>query len=106
MAGTVYLNNQIRSDIYDVVRNTWEITGNTNIGRFASKVVALGSRVFALAGWGAPSEMTNTVEEYHYDNKSWTMVPESMIQQRRYFGAISVPAVLFKNIPGGCSGVM
>jgi len=68
--------------------------------------VSLGTRVFALAGWGLPYSMTNTVEEYHYNNRSWTLVKNSMIQQRRYFGAMSVPALLFKNIPGGCSGVL
>ncbi len=86
--------------------NTWEITGNTNLGRASTQLVALGSRVFAVAGWGYPNEMTNTVEEYNYDSRSWTLVPNSMVQQRRYFSAISVPAFFFQNIKGGCVGVL
>jgi hypothetical protein len=61
--------------------------------------------VFAVAGWGDPYAMTNTVEEYHYYNRSWTLVPNSMVQPRRYFSAIAVPALFFQNIKGGCVGI-
>jgi hypothetical protein len=66
----------------------------------------LGKRVFALAGWGLPYSMTNTVEEYHYGNRSWTLITNSMFQERRYFAAISVPALFFQNVKGGCVGVL
>jgi len=56
-------------------------------------------------GWGDNLIQTNTVEEYHYDNRTWTLVPTSMIQPRRYFGALAVPALMFRDIPGGCIGV-
>jgi hypothetical protein len=48
---------------------------------------------------------TETVEEYHYDNRSWTLVPTSLTEPNTYFGAVAVPALLFRDIPGGCIGV-
>ena len=76
-------NTNYRADIYDIVNNSWKITGQSNIGRALSVLVTLGSRVFVLAGMSSSS--SNTVEEYHYHNNSWTIASKSMIQPRKYF---------------------
>ena len=47
---TRYDGNQTRSDIYNVINNSYKITGNTNIGRATSQLITLGNRVFVLAG--------------------------------------------------------
>ena len=101
----MYTGDQTRSDIYNILDNTWRSTGRTQIGRAMSQMVSSKTRVFVLAGWGGNLGHTNTVEEYHYDSGTWTLVPNLMVQPRRYFGAITVPALLFRDIPGGCVGV-
>jgi len=47
---TRLFGNPKRSDIYNVLNNTWEMTGNTTIGRSGSQLISLGKRVFVLAG--------------------------------------------------------
>ncbi len=109
IAGTLpFANqNQTRSDIYNIETNTWEVTGNTNLGRAGAQLISIGSRVFAMGGWGIPATLTTkTVEEYHYNNRSWTLLSNSMIQARRYVGALTVPALLFRDIAGGCVGTI
>jgi hypothetical protein len=46
-----------------------------------------------------------TSEEYHYDNRSWTVLGSTLQFFRLSYAVVSVPAMLFKNMPGGCVGV-
>jgi len=92
----------MQADIYNINENIWKRTGSTSKSRVGSQLVVLGGRVFALGGGYDP---TNVVEEFHHENGSWTIAPSLMIQRRQFFGSVAVPALLFKDIPGGCSGV-
>lgn len=82
------------------------MTGSTKIGRVASELLTLSSRIIVVAGWAGSAAITNTTEEYNYETGTWTLLTNNMIQSRRYLAAASVPAILFNNFPGGCVGVM
>jgi hypothetical protein len=101
----VYNGDQTQSDIFNIADNTWRSTGRTKIGRAMSQIVSSKTRTFVLAGWGGSLGHTNTVEEYNYDLGTWTLAPNSMVQPRRYFGAITVPALMFRDMLGGCVGI-
>ena len=78
-----------------------------NAGTFFqdSTLVAVGPRIIVLTALGLNLKVVPTSEEYHYDNRSWTILSSTLKLARMSYGAISVPAVLFKNLPGGCQGV-
>jgi hypothetical protein len=61
-------------------------------------------QVFVFAGYNGGA--VNIVEEYHQHNNSWTVAPKTLLYPRWHPGGITVPAHLFKNLPGGCLGVI
>jgi len=87
-----------RADIYDILTDTWKPTGNSINNHNAVMLIALGKRVFAIGGY--PNG--NQVEEFHFQNDSWSIVPNLMSASMSYPGVISIPAVLFNN----CIGVV
>ena len=90
--------------IYDLVKNEWESARSTATYRVAGDLVALGKRVFFMSGVNGPPE-TETVEEFHLSNKSWTLLEQKMRMGKRHFRAISIPALLFQNEIENCTGV-
>jgi len=67
--------------------------------------VALGNRVFAIGGHDGVANV-KTIEEYHSINNSWTSKTPSMFVGRHHARAVSVPAIWFDHLPGGCKGVL
>ena len=88
--------------IYNVLENKWQQAEDSFYDRWASAVVALGSRVFAVGGY--PNE--KIVEEFISSTKSWITVEATVLVGRRDHSMISVPAELFAHLPGGCTGIM
>jgi hypothetical protein len=48
--------------------------------------------------------MSNTIEEFIYESLSWVVLDLKLINQRVLYSAMSIPALLFKDLPGGCLG--
>ena len=68
-------------------------------------MVSVGQRIIVLTGQNSSTLVEPSVEEYHYDNRSWEVLSTTLKLARTSHAAISVPAVLFKNLPGGCQGI-
>jgi hypothetical protein len=65
----------------------------------------LKNQVLVIAGFNGGGAST-IVEEYHQHNNSWTQAPYNLLFRRWHHGGIAVPAHWFKNMPGGCVGVI
>ncbi len=61
--------------------------------------------IVILISGKANYEIIKTVEEYHHESRSWTIITNSMIKETRFSGAVAVSALLFRNIAEGCIGV-
>ena len=68
-------------------------------------MVAVGTRIMVFPGQNAFGLLEPSIEEYHYANRSWTVLSKNLKLPRMSYAATSVPAVLFKNMPGGCQGI-
>ena len=68
-------------------------------------MVSVGQRIIVLCGQNATHWVEPTAEEYHYANRSWTVLSITLKLGRMSYSALSVPALLFKNRPGGCQGI-
>ena len=77
--------------------------GNGKYDRRGASLVSLGQKVFALGGGYNPA--TTVVEEYIDCATVWNKISQKMRSHRRHFGAISVPASMFKDLEGGCGGL-
>ena len=99
--------NETTAELYDPVSNTWASTGSTQYARAGSSLVVLRQRVFALGGnWSpSPTSLSSTVEEYNIIFGTWSLARANLLGSRKSFGAVSVPAALFDNLPQGCVGV-
>ena len=70
-----------------------------------ASLVAIGQRLIVMVGVEAGNAPIYSSEEYHYENRSWTVLSTTLQSFRLSYAAISVPAILFRNMPGGCLGV-
>ena len=80
--------------LYDIANNSWEQIEYQDAN--GPELVNLNGRIFLIGELGL---------EYHYQNKSWTLIETNLTYPRELFSAASVPAVLFSNLPGGCEGI-
>jgi hypothetical protein len=89
-----------RVTIYDILSKNWTSLADTSVSRLAANLVFLGTRVFAIGG-----KRTNTIEEFHYDDRTWSPVSASIFDNRNGSQEVlSVPAEQFQHFPGGCVG--
>lgn len=84
--------------------NSWKRTADTNYPKYGSSLVTVGSRVIALPGIDSAGVVKNYVEEFDYETKTWTVLDAKLKQGRSGYAALSVPALMFKDMPGGCTG--
>jgi len=97
-------SSDVLGTLYDVSSSQFLPITPTTYGHRHNQILSLGRRVFVVAGYnGAPH---NIVEEYHQHNNSWTVVPTRLLNSRYHPSATIVPAHWFKNIPGGCQGII
>jgi N-acetylneuraminic acid mutarotase len=107
VVSTIPGGDERRSDIYDIAKNVWNLTGSTVNARGGTSLVTLGQIVFAIGGNSAPSptNLSATVEEYDTAMGTWSLVNATLITARMNFGVLSLPAALFSHLPQGCKGV-
>ena len=70
-----------------------------------SILTTVGNRLFALNAQNLDNLVGTTIEEYHNDNRSWTVLNATLKTARKSSSAVPVPAMLFNNVTGGCVGV-
>ena len=96
--------SDVQGTIFDISENQFLPISPTTYGHRHNQILSLGRRVFVFAGFNGAAN--NFVEEYHQHNNSWTVAPFQMIYPRFNLRAVAVPAHWFKNISGGCLGVI
>ena len=97
-------DSDVMGTIFDIASNKFLPISPTTYGHRYNRILSLGRRVFVFAGYNGAAH--NIVEEYHQYNNSWTVAPFSLLYSRYHPGAVAVPAHWFKNITGGCLGVI
>jgi len=100
VVGSDYTAFESSATLYNIEANTWNKLPDISVNRHGTSLVLLGTRVFAIA-----SDDTNVIEEFHYNNNTWSSVEAKLIVSRFHHGTIALPAELFQHLPGGCVGV-
>jgi hypothetical protein len=69
-------------------------------------LVTLGKQIFAVGGSGYNGYNVDVVEAFDESVGLWVPSTYPLFQPKRHLDAVAVPASLFKNLPGGCIGVL
>ena len=81
--------------------DAWLKLPETQVNHLGSRLVKLGSRIFAIDGYE-----TDTVEEFFAANNTWSLIGIKPINSYQgHQSLVSLPAALFAHLPGGCKGV-
>ena len=98
-SGTVPFYNLVA--LYNPFNNTWDKLEDAPQSRCGTRLVQLGSRVFAVDGFN-----NDLVEEFVLETETWKPVEvELLIKRDGYHSLLALPAILFSHLPGGCHGV-
>lgn len=88
--------------IYNPETNSWTSLPDSKVNHKGSRLVKLGSRIFAIDG-----RDTDTVEEFFATNATWSLIGLKPINKYDgYHSIVAVPASLFTHLPRGCKGVL
>jgi len=87
-------SNLKTAQLYNVASNKWSMTGSMNKERYGAEMVISNGRILIFGGRDS-SEALDSVEEYHPDNKSWTILGKHMKTPRFCFSAAVVPRSMF-----------
>ena len=93
------------ASVFDMMGKQWELTENMTYGHFKTDLIALGSRVFVLGGSQVDGTEQQTVEEYNYLSRTWSVVKVGLLGPRTFSRSISLPDNLFNGIVGSCTGI-
>jgi hypothetical protein len=86
---------------YNPRADTWIKLADSGTNHWGSRLVKLGSRIFALDG-----HVIDSVEEFKMADNTWTNVETKLINSYDgYHSVLSLPSSLFAHLPGGCKGV-
>ncbi len=92
--------------LYSIKNNSWLKLDNVKYIRRGSSLVNLNGRFFVMGGENVDNKaVTDIVEEFIYETKSWvtqTLKPSTVMG---YSSAIALPAQLFAYQIGGCKGL-
>ncbi len=89
------------ASVYCITSNTFTALSNVTVNRGGSKLLQLGCRIFVTDGHGGP-----TVQEYLPSTMTWAPISVNLKTfHKGHHGGVTVPASLFANIQGGCTGV-
>ena len=81
--------------------NSWAILQETTTSHRGTRLVQLGSKIFAIDGVSS-----DLVEEFELETSTWTPVDVKLqVTRGGYHSLLSLPAKLFSHLPGGCQGV-
>jgi hypothetical protein len=89
------------ASLYNVKNNTFKQLTDVALNRAGAKLINFGDRIFAADGHGGSS-----VEEFFPATNTWTHILVDLKEWRGgHFGSVVLPASIFVNIYGGCTGV-
>ena len=86
---------------FDPKAETWTELESTIQDKRDTRLVELGSRIFAIEGY-----TTDDVEEYVLLTDTWKPVDVKLLARRNgWHSLLALPADMFSHLPGGCEGV-
>jgi hypothetical protein len=101
VVGSEERNYSHSAAIYNPTDNTWRMLEKTATSHFGSRLVQLGSRIFATDGY-----QTGLVEEFILETYTWKPVDVKLqVRRNGYHSLLALPAHLFSHLQGGCQGV-
>jgi hypothetical protein len=101
LVGSEMVSAYYTAVIYNPLTKTWTQLEDMAVKRRGTRLVALGSRYFAMEGF-----RTNNIDEFDLDTNTWQLMePRFQVQRRGYHSVLALPADLFSHLPEGCVGV-
>ncbi len=86
---------------YNPTDNSWVKLQDSVTDHLGTRLVLLGSRIFAIDGF-----QTDLVEEFMLETNTWKPVDiELLIKRTGHHSVLALPAILFSHLQGGCQGV-
>ncbi len=87
--------------VYNPTDNSWTELEKTTTNHYGTRLVQLGSRIFATDGY-----QTDLVEEFILETYTWKPVDvKFQVRRTGYHSLLALPAKLFSHLQGGCQGV-
>jgi hypothetical protein len=101
IVGSNVIDSYYSEAYYNPTDNSWTELEKTTTNHYGTRLVQLGSKIFAIEG--VSSDLT---EEFELETSTWTPV-DFKLQVRRsgYHSLLALPARLFSHLPGRCLGV-
>ncbi len=90
--------------VYDIATNCWKKLKDSKNNHFGATFVNLNGRIFLIGG-GHTRTVSYLVEEFHYNNNTWSTVDARPINTQVFSKGLALPADMFAQIPGGCEGI-
>ena len=87
VVGSEELADYKTAAIYNVGKNYWTKLPTLSYPREGTSLVRLGDRIFAVAG------LNDTVEEFHPNNNSWTLVSNKLLIPRDQYYKTSLQSL-------------
>ena len=92
--------------LYSIKNNLWLRLTDVKYYRRGSSLVNLNGRFFLMGGEDKnDNAVTDIVEEFIYETKSWVSYATKPLTRMGYSSAIALPAQLFAYLPVGCKGI-
>ncbi len=101
IVGSIVGYYQNSAAFYNPTNNSWTELEKTTTNHYGTRLVQLGSKIFAIEG--VSSDLT---EEFELETRTWTSVDFKLqVPRGGYHSLLALPARLFSHLPGGCQGV-
>jgi hypothetical protein len=99
--GTAVSGYHYSAAFYNPADNSWTELEKTVTNHYGTRLVQLGTRIFAIDGYE-----TDLVEEFFLETITWqTANVELLVKRDGYHSVLALPARLFSHLPGGCQGI-
>jgi hypothetical protein len=86
---------------YNPADNSWLKLEEAFINHDGTRLVQLGSKIFAIDGY-----YSDLIEEFLLETSTWREIDnELLIKRNGQHSVLALPARLFSHLPGGCQGV-
>jgi hypothetical protein len=92
--------SQYSAAFYKPTDNSWTELDKSTTSHKGTRLVQLGSRIFAIGG-----RSRDLVEEFLLETNAWKPVDAKLIMGHYYPSLLALPAKLFSHLQGRCQGV-
>jgi hypothetical protein len=101
IVGSEKSGSENSTTFYNPKDNSWIELEKTATNHRGTRLVQLGSKIFAIDGY-----LTDVVEEFIFETYTWKPVNvELLVKCNGLHSVLALPANLFSHLQGGCQGV-